>query len=213
MQTDIVKIDEYLPQLSTEQRAKLVKYYETLLYFNNKINLVSSSTAPYAAKHHIADSVLGLEIALKHTPFIHPVYDFGSGNGFPGAVLAILKPEISVTLVERDLRKAEFLKHIAAELGLSNISVYPRPYESLAKEVVSLGVTRALGAIAPLLIHMTSLFRPGATLFHFKSDSWTTELANCPTQIFTKWDIQNIGQYTLPESPIQRFVIASKRIG
>jgi hypothetical protein len=59
---------------------------------------------------------------------------------------------------------------------------------------------------------MTSLYSLGGTLFHFKGESWTSELANCPTQVFTKWDIQSVGQYTLPETTIIRTIVASKKI-
>lgn len=212
MQTDIDKFQDYMPSLSGEQSTQLKKYYETLLHFNAKVNLISAATAPFAAKQHFADSVLGLDIVLKELAASEPVYDFGSGNGFPGIVLGVLRPEQKIILVERDLRKAEFLKHVSAELKLKQIEVYSQNFENLPKDSVTQGITRALGSIGHLVIQMTSLFKSGGRLFHFKSDSWTTELANCPTQVFTKWDIQMVGQYTLPESTIERAIVSSLKI-
>jgi len=212
MQTDLNKIDTYLYHLPAEQRDQLKRYYEILLQFNSKVNLVSSSTAPLAAKQHFADSVMGLELCYHSFPFERPVYDMGSGNGFPGLVLGILKPELSVHLVERDLRKAEFLKFVVAELELVNTHVEAKSIENLGKSSVSLGVTRALGAIGPLLIQMNSLFTKGGRLFHFKGESWSTELANCPTQIFTNWDIQPLGHYLLPDSTVERTIVVSTRL-
>jgi 16S rRNA (guanine527-N7)-methyltransferase len=140
------------------------------------------------------------------------VYDFGSGNGFPGLVLGIIRPQVPVVLVERDVRKAEFLKHVAAELKLSNVTVFANDLTKLDKKSVSQGVTRALGSVSTLLIQMSKLFDKGAVLYHFKAESWSTEIARCPTQVFANWDIQPIGQYTLPDSTVGRCIVASRRI-
>jgi 16S rRNA (guanine527-N7)-methyltransferase len=212
MQTDLHKLEIYLPHLSPEVLEKLRQYYEILIQFNSKVNLVSSATAPVAAKQHFADSVMGLDLGLKYIDFSKPVYDMGSGNGFPGVVLAVMRPEIPVHLVERDMRKSEFLKYLAAELQLKNVVVEAKSIETLPKDSVSLGITRALGAIGPLLIQMNSLFSSGGVLLHFKGDSWASELANCPTQIFTTWDIQPLGHYVLPDSTIERTIVISKRL-
>lgn len=211
MQTDIEKLSEYLNFLPAEHLADLTKYYEALIYFNAKMNLVSKSTLPIAAKQHFFDCVKGLELCNSHAQFSGTVYDFGSGNGFPGLILAILRRDVGLCLVERDVRKVEFLKHVAAELRLSNVTVFPRSYSNLDSQMVSQGITRALGSVASLLIQTHSLFSAGGVFFHFKSENWSTEIANCPTQVFSSWDIQTVGQYTLPDTNVDRFIIASTR--
>jgi len=210
--TDIDQLDEYLPNINAEIRAQLRRYYEELLNFNATVNLVSKTSAPQSGKQHFADSVLGLEICFQHQAFSGNVFDFGSGNGFPGLVLGILRPDVQVKLVERDLRKGEFMKHVAGLLGAKNVTVLSQNFETLAKGSVSLGITRALGALPTLLIQMNSLFAQGGTLYHFKSDSWTTELANCPTQVFSHWDIQSVGAYILPDTTIRRHIVMSKKL-
>lgn len=212
MQTDIDKIDSYLGHLDDDARAKLKKYYEILLNFNAKVNLVSQSTAPFSAKQHFADSVLGLEVCFKEPTINTEVYDFGSGNGFPGLVLGVLRPQCKVLLVERDLRKSEFMKHVAGELGAKNVKVLTQSYETLPKASVHTAITRALGSLPTLLIHMNSLFADGGKLYHFKSDTWTSELASCPTQVFSHWDIQPVGTYTLPDSTIDRCIVLSTKL-
>lgn len=212
MQTDIDQLESYIPSVKPDAQAKLRKYYEILLTFNATVNLVSKTTVAMSGKQHFADSVYGLDICMAHTKLEGDVYDFGSGNGFPGLVLAILRPDLKLHLVERDVRKSEFLKHVAGELKLTNVNVLTRSYETLPKGSVQFAVTRALGSLPTLLIQMTSLFAEGAQFFHFKSDTWTTELANCPTQVFSHWDIQSAGQYTLPEGAIIRNIVASKKM-
>lgn len=211
MQTDIDKLGEYLQFLPPEQIQDLKSYYEALIYFNAKINLVSKSTLPLAAKQHFYDCVKGLELCANHAEFSGTVYDFGSGNGFPGLVLAILRRDLGLCLIERDVRKVEFLKHVAAELRLSNVTVFPRSYSQLDSQMISHGITRALGSVASLLIQTHSLFSSGGVFYHFKSENWSTEIANCPTQVFSSWDIETVGQYTLPENNVERFIIATTR--
>lgn len=212
METDIDKLPEYLSRLDPEILDKLTKYYQSLIYFNSKVNLVSSSSLPHAAKQHFSDSVQGLELILAQESFQGTVYDFGSGNGFPGLVLAMMRPDVGVCLVERDVRKAEFLKHVAAEQRLSNVTIFAAPLEKLEKDSITHGITRALGSIARVLIQTHSLFKPNGSIYHFKSDNWPSEIANSPTQLFTSWDIQMSGQYTLPNSNVERFIVTSKRI-
>jgi 16S rRNA (guanine527-N7)-methyltransferase len=212
MQTDIEKLPDYLHFLPKEQISDLKNYFESLIYFNAKMNLVSKSTLPIAARQHFVDCVQGLKICNEHANFSGTVYDFGSGNGFPGLVLAILRRDIGLCLIERDMRKVEFLKHVASELKLNNVTVFPNSYEKLDSQMVSQGITRALGSVAALLIQTNSLFPKGGVFYHFKSENWSTEIANCPTQVFSNWNIETIGQYTLPESNVERFIIASTRL-
>lgn len=212
MQTDLDKMDLYLAHINDDARQKFKKFYETLLVFNLKINLVSSASIGMATKQHFVDSVLGLELCFAHRAMKGTVFDFGSGNGFPGLILGVLRPDLEVRLIERDARKGEFLKHVAGLLKASNIKTFIMSYEDLPKASVQSGVTRALGSLPTLLIQMNTLFSEDSVLYHFKSHNWTTELANCPPQVFSHWDIQDIGSYVLPESNIERFIVASKKI-
>jgi 16S rRNA (guanine527-N7)-methyltransferase len=209
METDIEKLPEYLPHLDKDTQEKLTKYYQSLVYFNAKVNLVSSSSLPNAAKQHFSDSVLGLDLILAQESFRDTVYDFGSGNGFPGLVLAMMRPDVGVCLVEKDTRKSEFLKHIVADQRLSNVTIFNANLEKLEKNTITHGITRALGSIARVLIQANSLFVQGGSLYHFKSENWSSEIASCPTQLFSSWDIQQCGQYTLPDTTVQRFIISS----
>jgi 16S rRNA (guanine527-N7)-methyltransferase len=213
METDIDKIDEYFAHLSEAVRNQLKAYYDTLLQLNTKLSLVSKYSLPFSANQHFADSVLGLELIHKEIPFTDkPIYDFGSGNGFPGLVLGIIKPNVQVLLVERDLRRSDFLKQMISELQLGNVRVLTQSMESLPKNSVDVGVVRQLGSIANVTIQLTSIFKPGGHIFHFKGDNWTSEIASCPTQIFSKWNIQSVGGYQLPEDGTPKRIVSSVRL-
>lgn len=96
--------------VSRETLSRFEIYADLLIKWQNRINLVGPGSLPDMWRRHILDSA---QIA-KHLPrpLSGPIYDIGSGAGFPGMVLAILGvPEIS--LVESDGRKCAFLREVA----------------------------------------------------------------------------------------------------
>jgi len=77
----------------------------------------------------------------------------GSGGGFPGLPLKIVRPELEVFLVESNIKKATFLAEVLRELGISGSRVLVSRYEELAEEVAPLDIVcaRALGEYANFL--------------------------------------------------------------
>lgn len=102
--------------VSEEQIAKLQTHYELMLKWNRTINLTRVTEMAPAVRKHYAESIF----LAKHLPAGH-FADIGSGAGFPGIPVAIVRPELSVTLVESDQRKAVFLREAAANLPNVNI--------------------------------------------------------------------------------------------
>jgi len=100
--------------------ALLARFADTLLAWNEKINLVSRASAGDFATQHIADSAL----AARFLPPCATLADLGSGGGLPGMAIAILRPEIRVTLAETKQKKIKFLQACAAGLNLQNIVVW-----------------------------------------------------------------------------------------
>jgi 16S rRNA (guanine527-N7)-methyltransferase len=79
--------------------------------------------------------------------------DVGSGGGFPGIPLKIMRPELRVFLVESNLKKATFLAEVVREIGLPDTQVLVRRYEELGEEVAPLDFvcSRALGEFPSFL--------------------------------------------------------------
>ncbi len=134
--------------------------------WNPVINLVSRSTLPNLWDRHIVDSAQLL--ALCGTA-IRRWADLGSGGGFPGLVVAVLArellPDLHVTLVESDLRKATFLRQAAHALGLQLTVCCDRieAIPSLQADVLS---ARALAPLSELLAHVEKhLSADGVALF------------------------------------------------
>lgn len=98
---------------SPDQEEKLRLFAEELRLRGERTNLVGS-TSSEDIQRHIDDS-LAAAGALDHSA---RVVDLGSGAGFPGIPLAIVRPDLDLVLVEIRERRAHFLRHIARTLGL-----------------------------------------------------------------------------------------------
>ncbi|MBE0656477.1 MAG: 16S rRNA (guanine(527)-N(7))-methyltransferase RsmG [Bryobacteraceae bacterium] len=126
-----------LPALTGEQVAALHAHYSLLRKWNPKINLVGASTLETAAVKHYAES---LYLASLLPDGMEAVLDVGSGAGFPGFPLAVLRPDVRVTLVESDRRKAAFLRESCT---LSNVTVLCRRLDEVDSRIDAV-ITRAV---------------------------------------------------------------------
>ena len=103
--------------------------------------------------------------------------DLGSGAGLPGIVLAILRPDVSVALVEPMARRTAFLAECAADLGLGNVEVHRARAEELAGKVGADVVTsRAVAPLDRLAVLAAALCRPGGLVLAIKGASAAREL-------------------------------------
>lgn len=114
----------YAP-LSREQLARLEAHYELLIHWNQKLNLTRIRDVSEAVRLHYCESMFVGHV-LPEGPL--KVVDVGSGGGFPGIPLAILRPEVTVDLIESHQRKAVFLREVSRELP--NVRVVSNRAES-----------------------------------------------------------------------------------
>jgi 16S rRNA (guanine527-N7)-methyltransferase len=132
-------------ELSQSQIAQLYAHYELLLRWNQRMNLTTVKPGPEMVIRHYCESLF----FAAHLPdYKISVLDVGSGAGFPGIPMAILKPAWRVTLVESAQRKAVFLRE--STRGLANVSVLGQRIEDVALKTDWL-VARAVDPVEVLL--------------------------------------------------------------
>jgi 16S rRNA (guanine527-N7)-methyltransferase len=209
---DIAKrLKTWLPDLQGDTCERLAIYHAELLKFNRTVNLISANTVKVADSVHVADSIFASRIAEKSAVDGQPVYDFGSGNGCPGLIYAILYPARKIILVDRDQRKMEFCKHVGSTLRLANLSVLTKGVEEIPSGTVVNAISRGFAPFSKSLILCRKSFRKGGRFFHLKGDGWANELASMPSQVFSHWSPSLVGQYRLPEVKTEMFVVMTEK--
>ncbi len=115
---------ENIPQVIS----KLLIYKELLIKWNKSFNLTSVKNTEVVT-HHFLDS-------LAIIPFIKSssLLDVGTGAGLPGIVIAIVNPDIKVSLIDKVGKKIAFIKRVVAELEIKNIDTYHDRVELLTSE-------------------------------------------------------------------------------
>lgn len=126
------------------------RYMAILLKWNEKINLTAIRDPLEILYRHFCESMF----AAAAVPLERGrLADVGSGGGFPGLPLKIVRDELEVFLVESNAKKATFLAEAIRELELDRARVIVSRYEELSEGVTPLDVvcSRALGEFAPFL--------------------------------------------------------------
>src|SRR5258708_39356688 len=113
-------------ELSELQLDQLERHYNSLTRWNQRLNLTRIRDLEESVKFHYCESLfLGRSLPSG----IHRIVDVGSGGGFPGLPVAILRPECQITLIESHQRKSVFLREACREL--QNVRVVPKRAEEI----------------------------------------------------------------------------------
>jgi 16S rRNA (guanine527-N7)-methyltransferase len=148
---------------------------------NQRQNLVSTASLESVWQRHFADSLQLLDHVSRETP--GSWLDLGSGAGFPGLVLAIAKPDLTIILVESRKRRVEWLTQAAAAIGLANCRVIGSRLESVESFPAAAITARAFAPLGKLLA-LSARFSTQATVWLLpKGRSAAQELAEQPTAI------------------------------
>ena len=157
----------YLPAVPAGIAAQLSIYLDLLLRWNARTNLTAIRDPEQIVQRHFGESLFaGLHLA----PETATLLDLGSGAGFPGMPIALLRPGIAVTLAESQNKKATFLREVVRTLGLKNVEVWASRAESLPAtrqfDTVTLravdNMPAALAAAAPRAAHEILLLASAA---------------------------------------------------
>ena len=109
-----------LPSYDAEREGKLDAFSQMLVLENARQNLVAQASLPQLWRRHIADSAQ----LMCHVPRETATWlDLGTGAGFPGLIVAVLSPEVQVTLVESRTKRASWLSACIEALGIANARV------------------------------------------------------------------------------------------
>ena len=143
-------LSELKLQLSDEQQLQLLYYLQQLLFWNKAYNLTAIKDDQQALIKHIFDS-------LSIVPFLPAgdLLDIGTGAGLPAVIVAICQPQRAVTALDSNQKKIRFIKQVASELGLKNLTPVASRIEAHAGtyQVIT---SRAFASLVDFVTHSQS---------------------------------------------------------
>lgn len=185
----------------SRETIRLLERLEALLKkWNPAINLVSPRTLAEIWTRHFLDSAQILQ-SVAQAP--QHWADLGSGGGFPGLVVGVLAkeqfPDMQLTLVESDKRKAAFLLNAVRDLGLSAV-VADQRIESLDPLKADVLSARALAPLETLLSYAERHLSPTGIALFPKGNRWREEVAQA--QQTWSFEVEPKPSATDPESVV-----------
>lgn len=160
--------------LTPEQQANLDRFAEAVEASPH--NLVSSRARAELRSRHVPESVA---FARMLPPGPARVLDIGSGGGFPGLVVAVTRRDLQVELLDSTRKKTDFLRSVAAELGL-DVVVHTGRAEDLGhgelQGAFDAVTARAVASLDRLVALAVPFLRRGGTLYAIKGERWAEEV-------------------------------------
>jgi len=177
-------VEEFALQtgVSRETLARLKAYADLLSDWSQRHNLVARSTLPDLWHRHFLDSAQ-LEPLIPQGA--RTLADLGSGAGFPGLVLAAMRPELAVTLHESTGKKCDFLRAAAQAMELE-VTVQNARIEVLPPRAYDVVTARALAPLPLLLTYARSLTGPNSDCLFLKGQNLVSEL----TEAHKSWKME-----------------------
>lgn len=211
-------IDNYCNELqiklNKKQKEQFFKYMNLLIEWNEKINLTAIVEPKEVILKHFVDSIT----ISKYIKVNGYIADVGTGAGFPGIPLKILRKDINVVLVDSLNKRINFLNEVINELELDNIKAIHNRAEEFGKnkefrEKFDVVTSRAVANLATLSEYLVPLAKVNGKCLCMKGPEIEEEVnaGNKAIEILGG-TISNIYKFNLPQSDIGRTIVEITKI-
>ena len=207
------KFKKYGFDLNEKQIDAFSVYYDFLVQENEKYNLTAITEQEDVVIKHFIDSVL----PEKYIPKNASVIDVGTGAGFPGVPLKIIRPDIKLTLVDSLQKRINFLNELILKLGLQNVETFHSRSEDFAqshREKYDVALSRAVASLPTLCEYLLPFVKVGGKVLMYKGERLSEELIQGKKAISLLGGKEgNTYNYMLEEAEnSQRFVLEISKI-
>ena len=174
-------------ELSDRQKSQFEKYYSLLVEWNEKMNLTAITEKDEVAIKHFADSVSLLSVV--DIPQGASVIDVGTGAGFPGIPLKIVRPDIKLTLLDSLNKRLIFLQNVCDELGFTAEIIHARAEEGgqneSLRESYDFAVSRAVAQLNTLCEFCLPFVKTGGSFISMKGPNAENEIETAKNAVNT----------------------------
>ncbi len=195
-------------QLDPALAEPLARYLALMLRWNTAYNLTAIRDPREMVTKHVLDSLamapfVGIAVGVPN------LADLGTGAGLPGIPLAIAHPDLRVTLVESNGKKARFMREALRTLGLSNAEVAESRIEALDRPGAFAAITARALATLPLILQLGGhLIAPGGVLLAMKGARPDEEIAALPPG----WVLHSVRPLRVPGLDAERHLLTVGRV-
>ena len=212
------ELKKYLIELNIDLKEKQIKqlydYMNLLIEWNKKINLTAIIEPKEIILKHFVDSLTISKYINEKSTLI----DIGTGAGFPGIPLKILRDDINITLVDSLNKRIKFLDEVIEKLNLDNIKTVHGRAEEIGRnteyrEKFDYATSRAVANISTLSEYLIPLIKNNGQCIYMKGTDLDEELEKGKKAISVLGgNIVNKEEFELPYSDIKRTIIIIEKV-
>lgn len=204
--------EKYNFNLSENQINQFLIYMDFLLEENQKYNLTAITEKEEVVIKHFVDSVL----PLAEIPQGATVIDVGTGAGFPGVPLKILRPDIKLTLLDSLQKRINFLNCLLTKLAIADVTTIHARAEDYclkAREKFDVALSRAVASVPTLSEYLIPYVKVGGRVIMYKGASAEEELKSGEKAIQTLGGkLEKVVDFSLTEVESVRKVAIIKKV-
>lgn len=193
--------------LTADVQTRLLGYVALLKKWNATYNLTAIRDERQMVTQHLLDSLSVLPVLQESGLAGRRWADIGSGAGLPGIPLAVVRPDLEMSLVETVEKKSAFQRQAKIELGLVNVTVVNRRVEDVAGGQFDAVISRAFADLAEFVRLAGHLLTQGGRLYAMKGLLPEDEISRLPPG----WTLVESAALNVPGLDVQRHLLVIER--
>jgi len=191
-------------KVSNDQAQLMILHAKELIAWNKKINLTAIKNHLEIAEKHFIDSIAATLFLENETRLM----DMGSGGGFPGIPIKIMRPELNLVLIDASRKKINFLKHVIRRLNLRNIEAIHTRVQDLHqnenyKNKFDAVISRAFTNLSDVVVLSTPFLGDNGSIYAMKGKHAKKEITST---ILNKFNLKT-DHYRLPFEKSDRYML------